>query len=370
MAPSPEMNVQRPSKSSVVRVVHHVLPALLAVATHGACAAPSAQAPEDEDAQDTENVDDSFLAGERLGPLPDTLAELGLFPDLEALEEPHVDAISFRPAHRLWTNGASKQRLLFLPPGTSVDTSAVPWRFPRGAVLAKTFFYPGRHDRPTPVETRILRHGAAGWDYAVYLWNEEATDAALLDGAAPVPVAVTIGEERFEHVVPSTLQCRSCHESAPGMVLGFDELRLAEPREPGEVTQLERFYEDGWLGALPEQPARIIAEDEATRSVLGYLEGNCTHCHNGGDGPASAFDLRHPVALEHLVDVPTTSELVGGWRVRSGAPEESGLFLALSRAEVTTAQPMPPLGVERVDEAAVELFRAWITGLGEVRDER
>jgi len=136
------------------------------------------------------------------------------------------------------------------------------------------------------------------------------------------------------------------------------------------VTQLERFYEDGWLGALPEQPARIIAEDEATRSVLGYLEGNCTHCHNGGDGPASAFDLRHPVALEHLVDVPTTSELVGGWRVRSGAPEESGLFLALSRAEVTTAQPMPPLGVERVDEAAVELFRAWITGLGEVRDER
>ena len=330
-----------------------------------ACAAPPPELRGDEDV-----LEASFLDGDRLGELPSTLAALGIYPDPGDRDEVHPEAIPFLPAHRLWTNGATKQRLLSLPEGTSIDTSEVPWRFPVGTVLAKTFSYPREGRAPAPIETRILRRGSDGWDYAVYLWSEGGTDATLLDGIAPVPVSIRFGEERFEHLVPSKLQCRSCHESSDGVVLGFDELRLNAPRTGESETQLERLHRRGVLSHLPGDPEEIATEDELTRSVLGYFEGNCTHCHNGGDGPASAFDLRHRKALRNVVDVETTSELVGGWRVKSGDPERSGLFLALSRAEVTTAQPMPPLGVERVDSAAVEMFRTWISGLSGSREQR
>lgn len=342
------------SESALLGLLAHLGPFVLSGLP--GCGAPASE-PVGLDAET------SFLAGDRLGELPESLAELGLYPDPANRREPHPEAIPFVPAYALWTNGATKERLLLLPPGTSVDTASVPWRFPLGAILSKTFSYPGEGDTAVPVETRILRRGADGWDYAVYSWNAEGTGALLLDGGAPVSVPITLGDERFEHVVPSRLQCRSCHESAPGVVLGFDELRLAVA-PPGESeTPLEDMHGRGVLSELPPDPERLTAADDLTRSVLGYFEGNCTHCHNGGEGPASAFSLRHPVALENVIDVEATSELVGGWRVQSGAPEQSGLFLALSRAEVTTAQPMPPLGVERLDVAAVEMFRTWIAGL-------
>lgn len=305
----------------------------------------------------------TFLAGDRLGELPESLAELGLSSSLVDGTETHGAAIPFAPAYPLWTNGATKRRSLLLPAGKRVDTSAEPWSFPPGTVLAKTFFYPDESARPSPVETRILRRGASDWDYAVYLWNEDARDATLLDGRAPVSVPVTLEGESFDHLVPSRLQCRSCHESRDGVVLGFDAFRLDHRLEGESETQLDGLRSRGALSHPPPEPGKIAAPDELTRSVLGYFEGNCTHCHNGGDGPASAFSLRHEVALQNLIDVEATSELVGGIRVRSGDPEQSGLFLALSRADVTSAQPMPPLGVERVDAAAVEMFRSWITGL-------
>jgi hypothetical protein len=53
-----------------------------------------------------------------------------------------------------------------------------------------------------------------------------------------------------------------------------------------------------------------------------------------------------------------------GMRVQPGAPEQSSLFLAMSDAQcIAELEPMPPIGVQRRDEQAIDLLRDWITAL-------
>ena len=303
------------------------------------------------------------------GELPETMTELGLYQQ-PGTSRAHRDAVEYEPRFELWSNGTTKHRLLFLPSNTSVETSSDgAYEFPRGTLFAKTFSAPrfdgsGELLEARPLETRVLRLEDEGWQYAVYLWNEAGDDAVLADIAMPHRVTVEIDGERFEHVVPSKLDCRKCHESQASPIIGFRELGLTSALADGEVSQLEAFHERGLIDQLPEQPEVIDHADPVTTEVLGYLEGNCTHCHNGGDGASSAFDLRHDVALENLIGQETAGEALSGIRVVPGEPESSALYLALSRTEdVNDIQAMPPVGVQRRDSSAVELFRGWISSL-------
>lgn len=303
---------------------------------------------------------DTFLDTDLSGDLPSRLSALGLYPDMERRDVPHDRAHRYEPRYPLWTNGSEKQRFAVLPAETTIDVEQRPWGFPVGALFFKTFSY-----QDVPIETRVLRLTDGGWEFDVYLWNEDATEAELLAGLVPTEVAVTKEGETFTHEVPSTLQCRTCHESAPDPVLGFDELRLNGPLQEGGRPQLQDLANEGVLSRSITEAERIAAPDELTARVFGYFSGNCVHCHNGGEGPSSAFSLRHDVAWDNTVDVASTSELVSGIRVLPGDPENSGLFLAMSRVEDDArAQPMPPVGVQRRDDEALELLRQWISQLG------
>jgi hypothetical protein len=306
----------------------------------------------------------SFLDGDIEGPLPARLSELGLYPKLPTRDVWHERATFYEPRYPLWSNGSEKQRFIALPPGASVDTSSSVWEFPRGTTFFKTFSYPDENGRERAVETRVLRRTEKGYEFFAYRWNQDQSDAELLDGNTSVPVSVEIDGERFEHEIPSRLQCRACHESQEVRVIGFDELRLNHALEGEKETQLEALFERHVLSALPEDPPSIESDDPLKREVLEYLQGNCAHCHNGSDGPSSAFDLRYPVALQNLIGVETTSELFGGLRVSPGDPEGSALYRGITRdVESGDAQPMPPLGVQRVDPDAVRLFYDWIFSL-------
>jgi hypothetical protein len=304
------------------------------------------------------------LLAEPLAPFPETFSEVGLYPFAPDLERVPPGALLYEPAWPLYSNGSSKARYLVLPEGERIDNSMVPWVFPVGTLLFKTFSFeePGW---ARVAETRVLRRAADDWEYAAYLWRDGGGEADLLALKNQVPVGIA-APEPFPHLVPNRLQCRKCHESAPTRVLGFSELALSEPPAGGGPTQLEIFAAAGlFSSAPPAAPERIEHPDATTRQVLGYLEGNCTHCHNGGSEANPAFDLQHTVALENIIDHPTESSAsAAGIRVVPGAPEESILFLAFS-GEGTDPEikAMPPLGVERRDAAAVELLRTWIESL-------
>lgn len=298
---------------------------------------------------------------------PATLSEVGLYPDLDDLSLHHERATPYRPGYPLWTNGSEKQRFVVVPEAEAIDTkNREAWGFPSGTLFFKTFSYPDEEqsDGLRPIETRMIRRTDEGFEYHVYLWEDDRSEAELLDGVSPVKVDVEAFGESFEHTVPARLDCRKCHESQPVTIIGFDELRLNSKYSSSDSeTQLEALFDAGLLSDGVDDPAMIEQDDETTLQVLGYLHGNCAHCHNGWDGPSSAFDMRYPVALENLIGQETTSEFVSGIRVVPGAPEESALVGVFRRDDVEFAQPMPPVGVDRRDDAALELIEDWIGDL-------
>jgi hypothetical protein len=301
----------------------------------------------------------SSLICKPLGELPTKLSATGLYPSLPDLTSVASEAFVYRPLWELWSNGLDKQRFLVLPPDGVIDNrERALWEFPVGTLVFKTFF--GLRDgRSYPIETRLIRRTDLRWEYAAYLWNSEGTEATLLELADPTPVGAGLGAASFEHQVPSRSQCRECHESNATVLIGIDELRLNVALEPGGPTLLERLWARGLLRVqAPSDPARITAADPTTLAVLGYVQGNCSNCHNGD----RAFDMRYPVFLENTIGKPTSSPgTPEGIRVVPGKPDASILFIGLSR--LSGVNPMPPIGIQRRDEEAVALFRRWITAL-------
>ena len=301
-----------------------------------------------------------------LAPLPATLSEVGLYPDLRELGELDARAVPYEPAYPLWSNGSDKARYLVLPDGESVSVSEGSFDFPVGSALFKTFAFEDEAGHLRYVETRVLVRGEERWSYGAYQFRDDESEADLLDGklATEATVEAQDGTE-LTHAIPSTRQCRTCHESAPEPVLGFTPLQLGSSHDGEGRSPLLQLYEQGVLDEALDDPAPL-AEDDETAQILGYALGNCTHCHNGfAEGANSSFDLRPEVLLDNTVGVETEDSASGiGTRIVPGDAEASVLYLAfVGRDNGTGIKAMPPLGVQRRDEAAAQRLRAFIERL-------
>ncbi|MDD9940586.1 MAG: hypothetical protein OXU20_05945 [Myxococcales bacterium] len=309
----------------------------------------------DRDSVDGDNGDGEGWLDHPELPFPERLSELGVFPDMA--DPTHADprAVSYTPAFPLWSNGSRKLRHVVLP--SQVDNRTADWGFPRGSVFLKTFFF--GTDLSQPIETRVMRQGEQGWDYAVYAWRGD--EAMRTDGRSH-RVEVEGPEGSLDHEIPGRLACRACHESSPSWILGFRELQLNHVAGGGEQTELERLG-DLFTEGTPEVPDAIEQADGETRAVLGYLEGNCVACHNGTtEGPNSTYDLSHRAALDSLIDQPAMSSgTIAGTRVIPGDADNSVVILSM-RGQID-ADPMPPVGVQRIDDVMIDRISDWIDAL-------
>lgn len=277
----------------------------------------------------------------RVEGFPDRLSEYGLFPEAPVLDNVPTGALPFEPAFPMWTNGMGKLRHVVLDAGGELRRVGDEYVAPEGALFFKTFLA----DAPEgssghPVETRVIRVGEEGaLEYAAYLWNAEGTDAERLDLRTPEPVDVRVLGEALTHEVPSRIQCVACHEAGARRILGFTPLQI----------------DDGLADV----------EDDALREVLGWAYGNCAHCHDGSGGPDASFSMLPDVFLDNTLDHPTEGSASGvGVRVVPGDPDASALVIALSGGDDASGlRPMPPLGVQRRDDEALERLRAWIAAL-------
>jgi mono/diheme cytochrome c family protein len=308
-------------------------------------------------------------------PLPDTLAETGLF--LPGTRTITPDALPYSPQYPLWSDGAAKRRWLYLPPGTAIDASAPDaWQFPPGTRLWKEFGY------SKPVETRYIERLADGsWRFATYIWNDDGSEARLAPAEGVPDLPVRDAPDGI-YAVPSREDCLACHEAAAVPVLGVGALQLSPDRdrqaphaEPvaRDHVDLRELAERGLLANLPpdliENPPRIPALSANARAALGYLHGNCGHCHNS-DGPLAELelDLLQPAAggaagsartLATLVDQASEFQAAGiDTRVVPGE-HASSMLLARMRSRHPLAQ-MPPLGTRVSDAEANELIKRWI----------
>jgi hypothetical protein len=314
-----------------------------------------------------------------LRPFPRTIKETGLFPNAPDFSRRPASLREYAPDPALWSDGLEKQRFLLLPQGTKIDnTDGKRWGFPIGTVFIKTFFDEGgAPGKPRPIETRFIRRVAGPdafveYDYAVYQWNAERTDATLVDietKRTPVPVTVKAlnGGMPFSHDIPSRDDCLACHESNGKVAqtfIGFDELRLTGKLNAAAArSQLEELAPI-FTAAPPAKPAEIVDADPRLLRIKRFVFGNCVHCHNGG----RVVDLRPDVLVANTVRKPIDASGVTappGWlRVVPSQPEMSVLYVEARRTMLPTGlKPMPPVGVALPLQSALDDLRAWITGL-------
>jgi hypothetical protein len=311
-----------------------------------------------------------------LGPLPASLRDTGLVPGA-AQGDPSrwpARAHPYAPSPDLWSDGLHKERALLLPEGGRVDNSDPKrWSFPVGTLFIKTFLDDGPRG-PHPVETRLIRRVASELDpyeYAVYQWNSEGTDATLLDitGDQRRRIDITIAGATFPHDLPSRLDCGECHEKnalVASAFIGFDEIRLnSKLTEAAPRTQLAELAAQGVFTApLPAQPAEIKDANPVLERVKRFVYGNCAHCHNGD--PSAQADFR-PAAFEAStirkpVDASGVSAPKGWLRVVPGNPEMSVVYVQARGINLPPSlREMPQVGV--AVRAALPGFKAYLDDL-------
>ena len=294
------------------------------------------------DIRDCSGVDVSLAEG-----LPSRLSQTGLYTDIAAgaLAE---QAIAFTPRFPLWTDGATKRRWLLLPDGESVDTQvADDWTFPVGTRTFKEFT---RDD--VRVETRMNLKTPDGWAAAAYVWNEAGDDAVIrIAGASDV--------SGTPHDVPSAAACMACHGGRGDFTLGFSATQLDEQTRSA-------LFDAGVLSSPTEGELDLDPTQEAG---LGYLHGNCSHCHNPSraDGPqatacyAPGARIQFDLTLPHDLDDSREAPALATAGEQLGAPDDSKVLHRISTREWDEDRPpMPPLGSERVDREGLAAVRAFI----------
>lgn len=320
-----------------------------------------------------------------IAPLPPHLRDTGLF--VAATTEVRAENLLFSPQYPLWSDGATKRRWLSLPPGSFIDaTRPDAWQFPRGTRLWKEFAHGTRK-----VETRFIERVADGsWRFAVYVWNNEGTDALLAPAAGFATLAVSEAPGG-RYAVPAEADCRACHEGAAVPVLGASALQLSPDRDPlaphadppdPSAADLRVLVERGWLRNLPlrllADAPRIAAASPTERAALGYLHANCGHCHNdlveAGDGGAAApvglIAAQRAAAgaagtqrvLHSMLGAASRFRLPGSRvdtkLVAPGRADTSVLALRMRSRNPYTQ--MPPLGTRIADADGLALIETWI----------
>jgi putative heme-binding domain-containing protein len=336
---------------------------------------------------------------------PHKLSETGLFASTKdnALA-PGV--IPFSINAQMWSDNARAQRFIGLPDNSQVvrpnDAQNQAWRFPKNAVLAKTLSL-GGNDGPAQnsrrVETQILLFDGGAWHAYTYQWNDDQSDAMLVDATGAQHVyeiadpGVPGGHRRETWYFSSRADCLRCHNPAAGPPLAFNSMQLDRDcyysapstsstggdRETGltaqktaatgrMVNQIRALQHMGVLRQSPQDgPAMKLTNPEDANADLNerarsWLHVNCAHCHRyaTGGAVASVFNYDEKLSESHTINFPPsqgTFGIAGAHVITPGDPLRSVLYYRIS-----TLGPahMPKIGSRNVSQRGIDLIYNWI----------
>lgn len=322
-------------------------------------------------------VDDALIQSGKPARL---LSAYGLFED-GARQVPAAGVHPYDLATPLFTDYAAKHRFVYVPEGAAAQYDPKEaFAFPVGAVLVKTFAYPGGTAGERLIETRLLIRAAAGWEAWAYLWDKDQSDAVLKIAGARLPLTITdpAGRRRdISYRVPNKNQCKGCHAVA-GAVTPIGpkarNLNRSYAYEAGAQNQLAYWTAAGLLDGAPapaDAPAAPDWSDPAAplaARARAYLDVNCAHCHRR-DGPASnsglflAWGEADPRALGIAKRPVAAGRGSGGlpFDIAPGRPEDSILLYRMRSDD--PAIRMPELGRSLAHAEAVALIETWIAAM-------
>ena len=279
-----------------------------------------------------------------------------------------------------------------MPDTTKIDFSQDgSWQFPPNAVLVKNFFLEMERGNPESrkiIETRFLvRHAnKEKWDGFSYLWNDDATDADLLDGSFTKTFFIQDGESTItqEYYYPSRNDCITCHTDAAGLVLAvktsqinkqhlfINETDSVWDNQLRSYNNIRLFTAD--IGEDYSEFPKLIDPFDETHSIeqraRAYLDANCSNCHRPGSSGRTDLDLRFDIPLEamHVINVPPELDdmsITGAVRIKPGSPDSSIIYLRMINLDQFR---MPPIASSVVDLIGTDLIRSWIDTLSLVSD--
>lgn len=262
------------------------------------------------------------------------------------------------PRFPLFSYGAAKRRWIYLPPNTPINNANPDsWVFPKGTVLWKLFSLNGRK-----VETRILEKiadaaGLSSWRTSVYLWRADQTEADLLtinnfyQQPAADKLKYEAGAVEAVYKVAMPNQCMTCHQNAADGALGFNYFQLSNANNPKNVIALSQSK---ILTNTVVNYDEILGTD-AQKAAIGYLQGNCAHCHSGaGPGPHD-FKHRSTVTSAAREAVLISASLSAGL-ITPGDKAASRLYVRPSNGT------MPPNTIT-ADPVGYTAIGAWIDAM-------
>ncbi len=334
---------------------------------------------------------------------PKKLSQTGLFASTKD-HTPEKGLIPYEVNAPLWSDGAAKERFLALPGQSQIEYDAITypqpapgeppgWRFPDGTVLVKTFALDLERGNPSSrrrLETRILHYqeipgadeyGEGYWRGYTYVWNDDQTDADLLEGGLDRTFTIKDkdapgGERKQTWHFPSRAECTLCHTLPAKFALGVNTLQMNRDHDYGggrTANQLRTLEHLGIftkpLPAPPEKLPKLANYDDAglplDARARAYLHANCAHCHMKWGGGNAEFQLLATLKLRDTGTLDTrpgqgTFDLDDPRILVPGAPARS---LVLFRMKKTDLGRMPHVGSSVVDQKAVKLIEEWIKEL-------
>jgi uncharacterized repeat protein (TIGR03806 family) len=340
---------------------------------------------------------------------PKKLSESGLF-DSVLGHKVKASVVPYSVNASFWSDGMHKERFVALPPGEGIGlTGNRGWNFPDKTVLVKSFALDATEgDASTRkwIETRFMTKQAGEWYGYSYLWNDDGTDATLIDARGldkEFTVKTAAGERKQVWHYPSRAECMVCHSRAQNYVLGLCELQMNKTHTyPSGRTdnQIREFEHLGMLKAdwfadvkgripadalpLPDQrapkPTTLLTRAPAGMKALvdpfdksqplearakSWLHANCSSCHVEAGGGNALMELEFTTALDKMrvtdvKPVHTTFDIMDAKLLVPGAPERS---LLVHRAGLRGPGQMPPMSSNRVDEAGAALLREWVKSM-------
>ena len=302
---------------------------------------------------------------------PQKLSQTGVFENLTDLKAcPYV--IEYRVNVPLWSDGAEKRRWMVLPKNGKIEFSEnQPWKFPVGTLFIKHFELRNSPNETTRVETRFLVSKSDGsWSGYTYQWDDQQTDATLLNSGAEKSYLVfqpNSPQEPKKQLwsFPNRAMCLQCHNTVAGSILGPRTEQMTQNQlETWNNLELFSTHLDKFKITEPYVSFKQSTEPLEKR-VRSYLAANCAHCHQPNAPVRSNIDLRFqtPLPLTNMLNAyPNLGDmdLDDPSIIKPGDRKSSVLWL---RLQTKTTRHMPPIGNNEQDHEAVEAIGAWIDQL-------
>ena len=315
---------------------------------------------------------------------PTRLSETGMFTSVKG-HQADPGLILYSVNAPLWADGAHVERFIALPGDTQIEVASnngVGWSFPDGTALIQTFALDLEAGSPASrhrIETQLLTRQQGEWVGYSYVWNDEQTDAILVD-AAGIDRTFTIqdssapdGSREQSWHYPSREECMACHSRVANYVLGLTTLQMNRIHNYGTVSdnQLRTLNHIGVfkkpLSTPPEEYPKLSdpynPKEPLAARARSYLHAACANCHVHTGGGNARIVLDFTTELDKTYSVGfrpqhDTYGIPGAMLIAPGDPERSILY---QRVAQRGKGKMPPLTTSQQDVQAAQLLYDWIS---------